>query len=184
MVVHSAGCGSANTHPPPPQGHGRAGSHQLSLTFFVLFFQGNHFQFDTLRRAKHSSMMVLYHLHNPSEPAFVANCNICQAEISAGAGWRCTVCPDYDMCDACYRTQKHPHELTRDKTVRVAPQRAGSAPQAQASNWALESMAESRGAPAASRGPKRKAGRNRPMFVPAQYGGTNFGGPQGGPSTL
>eukprot|EP00976_Prorocentrum_cordatum_P090854 1188279-Prorocentrum_minimum.AAC.7 len=78
---------------------------------FLSLCQGNHFQFDTLRRAKHSSMMVLYHLHNPSEPAFVSTCNICSGEIAAGQGYRCSVCPDFDMCDNCQKTVKHPHEL-------------------------------------------------------------------------
>ena len=45
--------------------------------------QGNH-QFDSLRRAKHTTMMVLYHPNNPSEPAFVATCNVCQRELEPG----------------------------------------------------------------------------------------------------
>ncbi|ERN03959.1 histone acetyltransferase HAC1 [Amborella trichopoda] len=82
---------------------------------FLSLCQGNHYQYDTLRRAKHSSMMILYHLHNPTEPAFVTTCNICQHDIEAGQGWRCEVCPDYDVCNACYQKQgavDHPHKLT------------------------------------------------------------------------
>lgn len=65
---------------------------------FLSLCQGNHYQYDTLRRAKHSSMMVLYHLHNPSAPAFVSSCNVCQKDIEAGRGFRCEVCPDFDIC--------------------------------------------------------------------------------------
>ncbi|ERN11346.1 hypothetical protein AMTR_s00024p00251990 [Amborella trichopoda] len=82
---------------------------------FLSLCQGNHYQHDTLRRAKHSSMMVLYHLHNPTEPAFVSTCNNCQHDIEAGQGWRCEVCPDYDICNACYEKgggANHPHKLT------------------------------------------------------------------------
>ncbi|KAG9450176.1 hypothetical protein H6P81_010141 [Aristolochia fimbriata] len=82
---------------------------------FLSLCQGNHYQYDTLRRAKHSSMMVLYHLHNPTEPAFVTTCNICHHDIEAGKGWRCEVCPDFDVCNGCYQKDggiDHPHKLT------------------------------------------------------------------------
>jgi hypothetical protein len=48
---------------------------------FLNLCQGNHYQFDQLRRAKHTSMMVLYHIHNPDAPKFVPNCNHCHALI-------------------------------------------------------------------------------------------------------
>eukprot|EP01018_Ginkgo_biloba_P007798 Gb_24654 [translate_table: standard] len=82
---------------------------------FLSLCQGNHYQYDTLRRAKHSSMMVLYHLHNPTAPAFVTTCNICHHDIETGQGWRCETCPDFDICNACYQkvgNADHPHKLT------------------------------------------------------------------------
>lgn len=85
-------------------------------TAFLSLCQGNHYQFDSLRRAKHSSMMVLYHLHNPTAPAFSCTCNICHKEIQSGEGWRCGTCPDFDMCNACFLNPampRHPHQLVR-----------------------------------------------------------------------
>ncbi|KAG8364547.1 hypothetical protein BUALT_Bualt18G0008500 [Buddleja alternifolia] len=82
---------------------------------FLSLCQGNHYQYDTLRRAKHSSMMVLYHLHNPTAPAFVTTCNVCHLDIETGQGWRCETCPDYDVCNVCYQKDggiDHPHKLT------------------------------------------------------------------------
>ncbi|XP_057786527.1 histone acetyltransferase HAC1-like isoform X2 [Salvia miltiorrhiza] len=82
---------------------------------FLSLCQGNHYQYDTLRRAKHSSMMVLYHLHNPTAPAFVTTCNVCHLDIETGQGWRCETCPDYDVCNQCYSKDggiDHPHVLT------------------------------------------------------------------------
>ena len=80
---------------------------------FLSLCQGNHFQFDSLRRAKHTTMMVLYHLNNPSEPAFVATCNVCQRELEPGKGWRCETCADFDMCEECKNTVGHEHPLRR-----------------------------------------------------------------------
>ncbi|XP_023552010.1 histone acetyltransferase HAC1-like isoform X2 [Cucurbita pepo subsp. pepo] len=87
---------------------------------FLSLCQGNHYQYDTLRRAKHSSMMVLYHLHNPTAPAFVTTCNICHLDIETGQGWRCEVCPDYDVCNSCYQKDggiDHPHKLTNHPSM-------------------------------------------------------------------
>ncbi|XP_062110978.1 histone acetyltransferase HAC1-like isoform X2 [Humulus lupulus] len=87
---------------------------------FLSLCQGNHYQYDTLRRAKHSSMMVLYHLHNPTAPAFVITCNICHLDIETGQGWRCEVCADYDICNACYQKDgntQHPHKLTNHPSM-------------------------------------------------------------------
>lgn len=87
---------------------------------FLSLCQGNHYQYDTLRRAKHSSMMVLYHLHNPTAPAFVTTCNACHLDIESGQGWRCEVCPDFDVCNACYSKESgvnHPHKLTNHPSL-------------------------------------------------------------------
>ncbi|KAI3825536.1 hypothetical protein L1987_07026 [Smallanthus sonchifolius] len=87
---------------------------------FLSLCQGNHYQYDTLRRAKHSSMMALYHLHNPTAPAFVINCIVCRLDIETGQGWRCEICPDYDICNACYlkgRGIDHPHKLTHQPSI-------------------------------------------------------------------
>jgi E1A/CREB-binding protein len=79
---------------------------------FLSLCQGNHYQFDTMRRAKHSSMMVLYHLHNPHAPAFSSTCNRCHCDIEPGNGLRCTVCSDFDMCVSCKQAgQTHEHPL-------------------------------------------------------------------------
>ncbi|CAN0840429.1 Histone acetyltransferase HAC12 [Linum grandiflorum] len=87
---------------------------------FLSLCQGNHYQYDTLRRAKHSSMMILYHLHNPTAPAFVTTCNKCHLDIETGQGWRCEVCPEFDVCNACYQKDgcvDHPHKLTNHPSI-------------------------------------------------------------------
>jgi len=70
---------------------------------FLQLCQGNHYQFDQLRRAKHTSMMVLYHLHNPDAPKFMAVCNVptCNQSIVTGTRFHCEAC-DVDFCQSCY----------------------------------------------------------------------------------
>ena len=69
---------------------------------FLSLCQGNQYQYDALRRSKHSSMMILYHLHNPSAPAFVSSCTICNSELDADQEWKCKTCLDYEICTGCF----------------------------------------------------------------------------------
>ncbi|KAL4110687.1 hypothetical protein PRIC1_002378 [Phytophthora ramorum] len=93
---------------------------------FLSLCQGNHYQFDELRRAKHSSMMALYHLGNPNPNAYVYECNACTRDIVSGNRWHCHTCPDFDVCDACYAKEKHEHPLEMVPTSGVGT--AGSGP--------------------------------------------------------
>jgi len=68
--------------------------------------QGNHYQFDQLRRAKHSTMMLLYHLQNPDAPKFVPNCSKCHADILSGNRFHCETC-DIDFCQLCISSLGH-----------------------------------------------------------------------------
>ncbi len=75
--------------------------------------QGNHYQFDQMRRAKHSSMMVLYHLCNPDAPKFLYPCSKCFKDINAGNRYHCSTCGDFDLCQDCYLRvgAQHDHPL-------------------------------------------------------------------------
>jgi E1A/CREB-binding protein len=73
---------------------------------FLNLCRGNHYQFDELRRAKHTSMMVLWHLHNRDAPKFVQQCVACNREILSGMRYHCNACPDYDLCQECYNNPK------------------------------------------------------------------------------
>lgn len=73
---------------------------------FLNLCRGNHYQFDELRRAKHTSMMVLWHLHNRDAPKFLQQCFACNREIVSGKRYHCKSCPDYDLCEQCYNDPK------------------------------------------------------------------------------
>jgi E1A/CREB-binding protein len=81
---------------------------------FLNLCQGNHYQFDQVRRAKHSSMMVLWHLHNRDAPKFVQQCATCSREILTGFRFHCPTCADFDQCQECEQNpkiMKHQHPL-------------------------------------------------------------------------
>jgi len=69
---------------------------------FLNYCQTNHFQFDELRRAKHTTMMVLFQLHNPNAPMFIPTCGVCYCEITHGTRYHCNNCSNYDLCEDCY----------------------------------------------------------------------------------
>ena len=58
-----------------------------------------HLQFDSLRRAKHATSILLYHLHFPghSLDAYCCACN----KVLEGLRWHCSICTDYDVCHDC-----------------------------------------------------------------------------------
>ena len=70
---------------------------------FLDLCRGNHYQFDELRRAKHTSMMVLWHLQNREAPKFVQQCFACNRELSSGVRHHCNVCTDFDLCHECFQ---------------------------------------------------------------------------------
>jgi Zinc finger, ZZ type len=56
----------------------------------------------TLRRAKHSSLMLLYHLHFPDSANARPTCACCEGAIR-DVRWHCDQCADFDICEQCYR---------------------------------------------------------------------------------
>ncbi|XP_043717703.1 histone acetyltransferase HAC1-like [Telopea speciosissima] len=87
---------------------------------FLTFCQVNHYQYDTLRRAKHSSMMILHHLHNPTTPAVIITCSTCHNDIEVGESWHCKVCPEFVVCAVCYQREGagvHAHKLTMHSSM-------------------------------------------------------------------
>lgn len=87
---------------------------------FLNLCQGNHYQFDQLRRAKHSSMMVLWHLHNRNAPKFVQQCATCSREILSGIRYHCPTCADFDQCQECVQNPKIPRHQHQLKPMQVS----------------------------------------------------------------
>lgn len=78
---------------------------------FLEVCQFRHYQFDSLRRAKHSSASLLYHIHNPFAAHIRPTCASC-AQVILNMRWHCDMCSNFDICEACNGTNIHPyHEL-------------------------------------------------------------------------
>ena len=79
---------------------------------FLNFARDKHHEFSSLRRAKYSSMALLYELHNQGNEKFVYTCNKCKASVESR--YHCTVCDDYDLCIACYENKGR-----EDRSIRL-----------------------------------------------------------------
>ena len=57
---------------------------------FLTTAREKHYEFSSLRRAKLSSMALLYELHNQGKDAFVYTCNSCKAAVETR--YHCNIC--------------------------------------------------------------------------------------------
>ncbi|KAK6129097.1 hypothetical protein DH2020_037170 [Rehmannia glutinosa] len=84
---------------------------------FLNFCQKNHYQFDSLRRAKHSSMMILHHLLNTTALSMQTICSICHQDVMVD--WHCEICSEFHVCNACYQKEGegcHVHKIVQHVT--------------------------------------------------------------------
>ncbi|KAJ8298017.1 hypothetical protein KUTeg_024548 [Tegillarca granosa] len=78
---------------------------------FLTMARDKHQEFSSLRRAKYSTMALLYELHNQGRDSFVYSCNTCKAHVETR--WHCTVCEDFDLCTQCYERDGHTHKMDK-----------------------------------------------------------------------
>ena len=57
---------------------------------FLMTAREKHYEFSTLRRAKFSSMAMLYELHTQGRDSFVYTCNACKANMETH--YHCSTC--------------------------------------------------------------------------------------------
>ena len=93
---------------------------------FLTYCQSNHCQFDQLRRAKHSSMMILYHLFNQGTTGFSYSCSVCETKLERGNRWNCSLCAGFNLCDDCKVKTKHEHSLYPITCVPVKTKKSDS----------------------------------------------------------
>ncbi|ESO09433.1 hypothetical protein HELRODRAFT_168416 [Helobdella robusta] len=78
---------------------------------FLALAREKHYEFSSLRRAKYSTMAMLYELHTQGKDNFVYTCNICKAAVETH--YHCEVCNDFDLCVPCYQQEGHHHKMEK-----------------------------------------------------------------------
>ncbi|VDM34683.1 unnamed protein product [Hydatigera taeniaeformis] len=76
---------------------------------FLQMAREKHLEFSSLRRAKYSTLVMLYELHNEGRQSFLYTCNVCKDQIETR--WHCNECDEYDLCNQCYKRENHPHPM-------------------------------------------------------------------------
>ena len=66
---------------------------------FLTMAREKHYEFSSLRRAKYSTMALLYELHNQGKDNFVYTCNNCKNHVETR--YHCTVC-DVSILPFCF----------------------------------------------------------------------------------
>ncbi len=104
---------------PPPQpsvdlDHRMDHSHFIGNRFsFHQLCSYNGYQFDSHRRAKHSTMMLLHLFFHPELHQSYNFCSQCGYLILSEAFYQCQECKEtaYSLCDWCFKTNTHKHDL-------------------------------------------------------------------------
>jgi E1A/CREB-binding protein len=78
---------------------------------FLNFARDKHYEFSSLRRAKYSTMALLYELHNQNSEKFVYTCNKCRNTMEVR--FHCMTCDDFDLCTQCYESTGHEHKMEK-----------------------------------------------------------------------
>lgn len=68
---------------------------------FLTMSRERHWEFSSLRRAKFSSISMVYELHTQSEDKFMYNCNSCHLDVVAR--YHCTECDVRLLVNVCVR---------------------------------------------------------------------------------
>jgi E1A/CREB-binding protein len=79
---------------------------------FLNFARDKHHEFSSLRRAKYSSMALLWELHTQNNEKFTYTCDKCRQSVESR--YHCTVCADFDLCIQCFENKGgHEHKMTK-----------------------------------------------------------------------
>jgi E1A/CREB-binding protein len=79
---------------------------------FLNFARDKHHEFSSLRRAKYSSMALLWELHTQNNEKFTYTCDKCRQSVESR--YHCTVCADFDLCIQCFEHKGgHEHKMTK-----------------------------------------------------------------------